>query len=110
MMIVKLQASARSDLRTTLSAILHRNKMKSGDIMYPKTTESIKAYLEDFHIKPSLQRIMIYKFLSEKKSHPTVEEIYTNLCPDLITLSKTTVYNTLHLFVEKGSYYTPLQK
>lgn len=76
--------------------------MKIGDIMYPTTIETIKTYLEDYSIKPSLQRIIIYKYLSVNRSHPTVEEIYHNLSPDLITLSKTTVYNTLHLFVDKG--------
>lgn len=70
--------------------------------MYPKTIETIKTYLEDYSIKPSLQRIMIYKYLSVNKSHPTVDEIFNDLSPDLITLSKTTVYNTLHLFVNKG--------
>ncbi len=70
--------------------------------MYPTTIESIKTYLEDFSIKPSLQRIMIYKYLSTNRSHPTVDEIFNDLSPDLITLSKTTVYNTLHLFVNKG--------
>jgi len=33
--------------------------------------------------------------------HPTVDTIYKALCPEIPTLSKTTVYNTLNLFVEK---------
>lgn len=35
--------------------------------------------------------------------HPTIDEIYLSLSPIMPTLSKTTVYNTLHLFVEKGA-------
>lgn len=70
--------------------------------MYPKSIEDIKGYLELNDIKPSLQRVKIYQYLSEKKSHPTVDEIYLDIGNDLVTLSKTTVYNTLHLFVEKG--------
>jgi len=37
------------------------------------------------------------------KTHPTVEEIYLALNPSIPTLSKTTVYNTLNLFSEKGA-------
>lgn len=36
----------------------------------------------------------------EKRSHPTVDEIYNDLVKQLPTLSKTTVYNTLSLFME----------
>jgi Fe2+ or Zn2+ uptake regulation protein len=70
--------------------------------MYPTTIETIKEYLEFNDIKPSLQRVKIYQYLSEQKSHPTVDEIFSDIGNDLVTLSKTTVYNTLHLFVEKG--------
>lgn len=36
------------------------------------------------------------------KTHPTVDEIYSSLVSEIPTLSKTSVYNTLSLFVEKG--------
>jgi len=36
------------------------------------------------------------------KTHPTVDEIYLAISPNIPTLSKTTVYNTLSLLVEKG--------
>lgn len=35
------------------------------------------------------------------RTHPTVAEIYDVLITDIPSLSKTTVYNTLNLFVEK---------
>lgn len=35
-------------------------------------------------------------------NHPTVETIYKALSPEIPTLSKTTVYNTLKLFQEHG--------
>ncbi|MGL5087978.1 MAG: Fur family transcriptional regulator [Cetobacterium sp.] len=53
-------------------------------------------------IKPSYQRMKIFQYLLENKIHPTVDEIYKALCPEIPTLSKTTVYNTLNLFIEKG--------
>ncbi len=51
-------------------------------------------------IAPSLTRLKIYEYL-RAASHPSVDEIYQNLKEEIPTLSKTTVYNTLHLFVEK---------
>lgn len=53
-------------------------------------------------ISPSYTRTRIYAFLETNKNHPTVDEIYKELKDELPTLSKTTVYNVLHLFIEKG--------
>jgi Fe2+ or Zn2+ uptake regulation protein len=36
------------------------------------------------------------------KNHPSVDTIFQALCGEIPTLSKTTVYNTLSLFSEKG--------
>lgn len=43
------------------------------------------------------------KFLLDNCTHPTVDAIYTGLHASMPTLSKTTVYNTLKLLVEKGA-------
>ena len=61
----------------------------------------IGNYLKSHDIKPSYQRLQIYKFLLENRIHPTVDTIYKALCNDIPTLSKTTVYNTLNIFIEK---------
>lgn len=53
-------------------------------------------------IKPSYQRIKIYEYLMDNKEHPTVETIYNALNGQIPTLSKTTVYNTLKVFIDKG--------
>lgn len=63
--------------------------------------ESIGDYLKNNGIKPSYQRIKIFQYLVENKNHPTVDMIYKALCTEIPTLSKTTVYNTLNLFIEK---------
>lgn len=61
-------------------------------------------YLLNCSIKPSLQRAAVMGFLLKNKEiHPTVDDIYVALSPKIPTLSKTTVYNTLKLFVEKGA-------
>jgi len=60
-------------------------------------------YLRKFSIKPSVQRSAVMNFLLKNRIHPTIEEIYLALSPSMPTLSKTTVYNTLDLFVERGA-------
>ncbi len=42
------------------------------------------------------------KYLISKRNHPTVDMIYSDLIHEIKGLSKTTVYNVLNLFVEKG--------
>ncbi len=64
--------------------------------------KTIEKYLTDSGIKPSYQRIRILSYLLNNKNHPTVEMIHKELIHDIPTLSKTTVYNTLKQFVEKG--------
>ncbi|HLP06107.1 MAG TPA: Fur family transcriptional regulator [Paludibacter sp.] len=60
-------------------------------------------YLRQFSIKPSVQRTAVMDFLLNNRIHPTIDEIYLALSPSMPTLSKTTVYNTLDLFVERGA-------
>lgn len=64
--------------------------------------DNIGNYLKEHGIKPSYQRMKIYEFLLQNKIHPTVDTIYKALNGDIPTLSKTTVYNTLNLFLEKN--------
>ncbi len=62
----------------------------------------IPTYLTEHGIKASYQRIRILKYFQEHMTHPTVNDIYEELLAEIPTLSKTTVYNTLNLFVEKN--------
>ena len=64
---------------------------------------NVYEYLLSFKIKPSVQRIAIMDYLVSHHTHPCVDEIYMALCKEIPTLSKTTVYNTLKLFVEHGA-------
>ncbi len=45
----------------------------------------------------------IMDYLMTHRTHPSIDEIYLALCDEIPTLSKTTVYNTLKLFVENGA-------
>ncbi|MCQ2264781.1 MAG: transcriptional repressor [Bacteroidales bacterium] len=64
--------------------------------------KTILQYLEEHGIRPSVQRIAIAEYLIKHKTHPTADEIYEALSPQIPTLSKTTVYNTLKLFADCG--------
>ncbi|SHE48902.1 Fur family transcriptional regulator, peroxide stress response regulator [Marinitoga hydrogenitolerans DSM 16785] len=77
--------------------------MEGSDYMtVEKKIEYISEILREKNISPSLQRIQIYKYLMENHVHPNVDMIYKVLVKTIPTLSKTTVYNTLKLFQEKG--------
>lgn len=64
--------------------------------------KDISLHLNNHDIKPSVQRIKIYQYLMATNVHPTVDMIYHKLSQEIPTLSKTTVYNTLKLFLSKG--------
>lgn len=66
-------------------------------------TATTLQHLTVHHIKPSIQRMAVMEYLLEHRVHPTADDIYNTLHPVIPTLSKTTVYNTLRLFVEKGA-------
>ncbi len=63
--------------------------------------ENTSELLRQHDIKPSFTRVMIFDYLKENLNHPTVDEIFQALQTSLPTLSKTTVYNTLDLFIDK---------
>ena len=51
-------------------------------------------------IRPSVQRMAIMQYLLTHPTHPTVDDVYSDLLPEIATLSRTTVYNTLHLLAD----------
>ncbi len=66
------------------------------------TINEIKNYLIKNQIKPSFPRLKIFEYLASCPTHPTVEEIHNALVKEIPTLSKTTVYNTLDLFIRSN--------
>ena len=73
-----------------------------------KTTENmvsraeLKEELINAGIRPSVQRLAIFEYVRKSCQHPTAEVVYDALCNELGSLSLTTVYNTLKLFVDAG--------
>jgi Fe2+ or Zn2+ uptake regulation protein len=65
--------------------------------------ENINILLKETGIKPTYQRLKILDYMSKNlRNHPTVEMIYEELSKEIPTISMTTVYNTLSIFIEKG--------
>lgn len=65
-------------------------------------TKEIEILLKDHGIKPSHHRMKIYEYLVTHRNHPNVDMVYQELIREIPTLSRTTLYNTLNLFLEKG--------
>ena len=59
--------------------------------------------LNQFEIRPSYQRIAVMDNLLKHRTHATADAIYDDLSKTMPVLSRTTVYNTLRLLVEKGA-------
>jgi Fur family peroxide stress response transcriptional regulator len=53
-------------------------------------------------IKLTPQRLAIISYLSERKTHPSAEEIYRAVSKEFPTMSFATVYNTIDTLKEKG--------
>ena len=58
--------------------------------------------LKEKGIRPSVQRTAIMRYLQENRVHPSADTVFLALRGDMPTLSRTTVYNTLRMFCDKG--------
>ena len=66
-------------------------------------TENQLAEMMHTHgVRLSAQRIAVFSYVANGKLHPSAEEIFTALSPIFPSLSRTTVYNSLHLLKDKG--------
>jgi Fe2+ or Zn2+ uptake regulation protein len=64
--------------------------------------EKYVKFLKENNLKVTPQRLLILKYLGEHCTHPTTEEIYSNLKTNNPSLSKTTVYNSLDTLEKHG--------
>ena len=58
-------------------------------------TAEIVQIFKDRGFKATPQRIAVYKYLCEHRTHPDVESVYRAVLEDNPAFSKTTVYNAL---------------
>lgn len=64
--------------------------------------ENLKEILRAKNIRLSHQRLKVLEYLAQNKTHPSVDEIYSELQKSIPSLSRTTIYNTLHMLKEAG--------
>lgn len=76
--------------------------MKDRQLRPPISDNAIATMMHRVALRPSVQRLAILSFISNSGTHPSAEEIFRTLSPSMPTLSRTTVYNTLHLLEEKN--------
>ncbi len=64
-------------------------------------TEVIQK-LEAFGIQPSAQRVAVAEYVLVTDEHPCADQVFSTVREGFPMISRATIYNTLHLFVEKG--------
>jgi Fe2+ or Zn2+ uptake regulation protein len=62
----------------------------------------VVAILTSHGIQPSSQRVAVARYVLQTDLHPSADEVFARVRSDAPALSRATVYNTLHLLVEKG--------
>ena len=70
--------------------------------METMTNIPIAQILQTRGLRPSPQRLAVYKYLCGVKTHPSVDMIYNELIKEYPTLSRTTVYQTLEALYNCG--------
>ena len=60
------------------------------------------SVLKDHGIQPSAQRVAVARYVLQTEEHPSADEVWARVRTHFPHISRSTVYNTLHLFVEKG--------
>jgi len=60
------------------------------------------SLLKNHGINPSAQRVAVAEYVLHTDEHPSADEVWERVRKHFPHVSRATVYNTLHLFVEKG--------
>lgn len=79
--------------------ITNYNSIQSGEAL--NELEITKVFRKN-HFRATHQRIAVYKYLSENRTHPDADEIYKSVVATNPSFSKTTVYNSLQSLTEHG--------
>ena len=64
--------------------------------------DEIIALLLRHGIQPSAQRVAVADYVLFTDEHPSADRVFSTVRKTLPALSRTTVYNTLNLFVKEG--------
>ncbi len=59
------------------------------------------SQLKEHGIRPLNHRVAVLEYLNKNRVHPTADDIYNGLKSSMASISRTTVYNVLHLLTDK---------
>lgn len=62
----------------------------------------VSEILKEAGIRPTTQRIDVYKYLLENRTHPSADSIYCALSEQYPSFSRTTIYNSLLVLMSSG--------
>ena len=62
----------------------------------------VAVLLRERGIPPTAQRLAVAEYVLATEEHPSADEVLARVRERLPMLSRATVYNTLHLLVDKG--------
>lgn len=71
-------------------------------MMSPTLTEALRTRLTEAGIRPSAHRLAVADYVLATEDHPSADQVLARVQERFPQLSRATVYNTLHLFVESG--------
>jgi Fe2+ or Zn2+ uptake regulation protein len=66
------------------------------------STQALADALRMRGISPTQQRLAVYRYLLEHRTHPTADTVYQALVAEYPTMSRTTVYNTMRALFRAG--------
>jgi len=64
------------------------------------TNRQLAEMMHNAGLRPSVQRIAVLEYIANMGKHPTADEIFTVLAAEYPTMSRTTVYNSLHAMAD----------
>ena len=67
-----------------------------------KDCSALTKRLTDSGLRPTPQREVVFKVITEKRDHPTADEIFARVKSQMPTISLATVYNCLETLVQCG--------
>jgi Fur family iron response transcriptional regulator len=62
----------------------------------------VTGILNQHGIQPSAQRVAVAHYVLNADEHPSADQVLASVTRTFPHISRATVYNTLHLFVERG--------
>lgn len=65
-------------------------------------TRDVAETLREHGVQPSAQRVAVGEYVLNTDEHPSADQVWARVRTMFPMVSRATIYNTLHLFVEKG--------